>query len=79
MGNISELTVQQVLDLVDEFQSIKLNDKIQKGDEVFTVYGLGLETEFQQKSISFIQNDAVVSINRDEYVLQGWRKVNNQS
>ena len=75
MGDINELTVEQVLDLVDEFQSIKLNDKIQKSDEVFTIYGLGLETEFQQKSISFIQNDAVISVNRNEYVMGGWRKV----
>ncbi len=75
MGDINELTAAEVLDLVDEFQLIKLNDKIQKGDEVFTIYGLGLETEFQQKSISFIYNDAVFRIDRNEYVLQGWRKI----
>lgn len=71
MGNLSS---EQVLNKVDEYQSIQVKDRIILGDVVEYIHHTSLDRLTNQKLISFMRGDELISIDRNEYVLKGWAK-----
>lgn len=65
----------EILRRVDEFNAIEVGDTIANAGGSQKIYAVGMTTERQEKSISFLRDDILTSIDRDEYVLNNWVKV----
>jgi hypothetical protein len=66
---------QSTLDRVDEFNAIDIKDTITNGIETRTIYHVSNSLIQPHREISFMRDDLLVSIDRDEYILKGWVKV----
>lgn len=70
-----ELNAVNILDIIDEFEAINIKDVIQRGDEIRTIHHTALTIKTRAKLISFMRDDELIGIDRNEYVMGGWRKI----
>jgi hypothetical protein len=70
-----ELNAVNILDAIDEFWSIRTKDTIKTGDITEYIYSVSLDKLTNKKLINFMRGEDLVSIDRNGYVMGGWRKI----
>lgn len=61
-----------------EFAELDIKDSIQLGDRIEYIHHWEQDKITQQKKISFMVGDDFNQLTQYEYIMQGWRKVNDQ-
>jgi hypothetical protein len=67
--------IKQILHRVDEFNLLQIDDTIANLVESQKIYRVDDASERQERIIEFLRDGLLVSLDRDEYVLNGWGKV----
>jgi hypothetical protein len=67
--------IKQILHRVDEFNLLQIDDTIANLVESQKIYRVDDASERQERIIEFLRDGLLVSLDRDEYVLDGWGKV----
>jgi hypothetical protein len=67
--------IKEILHRVDEFNLLQIDDTIANLAESQKIYHVNDASERQERIIEFLRDGQLVSLDRDEYVLDGWGKV----